>query len=81
MQGLQIVFLVQNVLPNKYHLVLVKCQGVSSEVGASWAALPSAVFTTALETDSCGVTGDGSPSLMYCLITGGWLLCDGLVDF
>lgn len=79
MQGLQIVFLVQNVLPNKYHLVLVKCQGVSSEVGASWAALSSAVFSTALKTDSCEVKGDGSSSLMFCLISGGWLLCDGLV--
>lgn len=66
MQGFQIVFLVQNVLPNKYHLVLVKCQVVRSEVGASRVALPPAVFTTALKTDSCGVTGDGF-SLMYWL--------------
>lgn len=57
MQGFHIVFLVKNVLPNKYHLVLGMCQGLGDELGASRTALPWTVSSRALQTDSSRMVG------------------------
>lgn len=80
MQGCHIVFLVKNVLPNKYHLVLATCQGLGDELGVSRTALPWTVSSRALETHSCRMT-EGWLLLSYVSPenSGGWLLCDGLV--
>lgn len=81
MQGFHIFFLVKNVLPNKYHLVLAPCQGLGDELGASRTALPWRMSSRALlEVHSCRMTGGW---LFLCNvspeISGGWLLGDGVV--
>lgn len=57
MQGLHVVFLEKNMLPNKYHLLLSMFQEFGDELRARRNALLWTISSRALEADSSRMTG------------------------